>query len=50
MEEELRSGIGKLARVIGVSNKPAGKWKDLSRRTKLKVYNTIVVPTQMYES
>ena len=50
MEEEIRSRIGKAARVIGVLNKPMWKRKELSRRTKLRVYNAIVVPTLMYGS
>ena len=50
MEEEVRSRIGKAARVIGVLNEPVWKRKELSRRTKLRVYNAIVVPTLMYES
>ena len=45
MEEEIRSRIGKAARVIGVLNEPVWKRKELSRRTKLRVYNAIVVPT-----
>ena len=48
MEEEVRSRIGKTARVIGVLNEPMWKWKELSRRTKLRAYNAIVVPTLMY--
>ena len=50
MEEEIRSRIGKAARVIGVLNEPARKRKELSRRTKLRVHNAIVVPTLMYGS
>ena len=50
MEEEVRSRIGKAARVIGALNEPVWKRKELSRRTKLKVYNAIVVPTLMYGS
>ena len=34
MEEEIRSRIGKVARVIGVLNELVWKWKELSRRTK----------------
>ena len=37
MEEEIRSRIGKAARVIGVLNEPVWKRKELSRRTKLRV-------------
>ena len=37
MEEEIRSRIGKVARVIGVLNEPIWKWEELSRRTKLGV-------------
>ena len=43
MEEEIRSRIGKAARVIGVLNEPVWKRKELSRRTKLRVYNAIIV-------
>ena len=50
MEEEVRSRTGKAARVIGVLNEPVWKWKELSRRTRLRVYNAIVVPTLMYGS
>ena len=50
MEEEIRSRIGKAARVIGALNEPVWKRKELSRRTKLRVYNAIVVPTLMYGS
>ena len=50
MEEEIRSRIGKAARVIGVLNEPVWKRKELSRRTKLRVYNAIVVPTLVYGS
>ena len=50
MEEEVRSRIGKVARVIGVLNEPVWKWKELSRRTKVRVYNAILVPTLMYGS
>ena len=39
MEEEVRSRIRKAARVIGVLNEPVWKWKELSMRTKLRVYN-----------
>ena len=42
--KEVRSRIGKAARVIGALNEPVWKRKELSRRTKLKVYNAIVVP------
>ena len=41
IEEKIRSRTGKAARVIGVLNEPV-------RRTKLRVYNAIVVPTLMY--
>ena len=47
MEEEVRSKIGTVARVIGVLNEPVWKWKELSRRTRLRVYNAIVEPTLM---
>ena len=47
MEEEVRSRIGKV--VIEVLNEPVWKRKELSRRTKLRVYNAIVVPTLMWE-
>ena len=50
IEEEIRSRIGKAARGIGVLNEPVWKRKELSRRTKLRVYNTIVVPTLVYGS
>lgn len=50
MEEEIRSRIGKAARVIGALNEPVWRQKELSRRTKLRVYNAIVVPTLMYGS
>ena len=50
MEEEIRNRIGKAARVIGVLNEPVWKQKELSRRTKLRVYNAIVVPTLVYGS
>ena len=50
MEEEFRSRIGKEARVIGVLNEPVWRQKELSRMTKLKVYNAIVVPTLVYGS
>ena len=50
MEEEVRSRIGKVARAIGVLNEPVWKQKELIRRTKLRVYNVIVVPTLMHGS
>ena len=50
MKEEIRSRIGKAARVIGVLNEPVWKRKERSRRTKLRVYNAIVVPTLVYGS
>ena len=50
MDEEIRSRIGKAARVIGVLNEPVWKRKELSRRTKLRAYNAIVVPTLVYGS
>ena len=50
MEEEIRSRIGKAARIIGVLNDPVWRRKELSRKTKLKVYNAIVVPTLVYGS
>ena len=50
MEEKIRSRIGNAARVIGVLNEPVWKRKELSSRTKLRVYNAIVVPTLMYGS
>ena len=50
MEEEIRNRIGMAARVIGVLNEPVWKRKELSRRTKLRVYNAIVVPTLVYGS
>ena len=43
MEEEIRSGIGKAARVIGVLNEPVWKRKELNKRTMLRVYNAIIV-------
>ena len=43
MEVEIRSRIGKAARVIGVLNEPVWKRKELSRRTKLRVYNATLV-------
>ena len=36
--------------MIGVLNELVWKRKELSRRTKLTVYNAIVVPTVMYGS
>ena len=42
MEEEIRSRIGKVARVIGVLNEPIWKREELSRRTKLGVNNAIM--------
>ena len=48
--KRIRSSIGMVARVIGVLNEPVWKWKELSRRTRLRVYNAIVVPTLMYGS
>ena len=43
--------IGNAARVIGVLNELVWKCKELNyRRTELKVYNTIAVPTLMYGS
>ena len=50
MEDEVRSRIGKAARVIGALNEPVWKQKELSRRTKLRVYSATVVPTLMYGS
>ena len=50
IEEEIRSRIGKAAKVIGVLNEPVWKQKELSRKTKMKVYNAIVVPTLVYGS
>ena len=50
MEEKIWRRIGKAARVIGVLNEQVWKHKELSRRTKLKVYNAIIVPTLMYAS
>ena len=50
MEEEIRSRVGKAARVIGVLNELVWKQKQLSRKTKMKVYNAIVVPTLVYGS
>ena len=48
--EEIRSRIGKVARIIGVLNELVWKQKALSRKTKMKVYNAIVVPTLAYGS
>ena len=45
-----RSGIGKAARVIGVLNESVWKKKELSRMTKLRVCNAIIVHTLMYGS
>ena len=50
MEEEIGSRSGKVARVIGVLNAPVWKRKELSRRTKLRVCNAIVVSTLVYGS
>ena len=50
MEEEIRSRIGKAARVIGKLNEPVWKHKELNRRRKLKVYNALTVPTLTYGS
>ena len=45
MEEEIRSRIGKAARVIWVLNElPVWRQKEPSRKTKLRVYNATVVP------
>ena len=41
IDERIRSRTRKAARVIGVLNEPV-------MRTKLRVYNAIVVPTLMY--
>ena len=49
-EVEIRSRIGKAARVIRVLNEPVWKQKELSRKTKMKVYNAVVVPTLVYGS
>ena len=48
LDERIRSRTVKAARVIGVLNEPVWKWTKLSRRTKLRVYNAIVVPTLIY--
>ena len=48
MEEEIRNRIGKASSVIGALCEPVWKQKELSRRTKMKVYNAIVVPTLMH--
>ena len=48
LDERIGSRTGKAARVIGVLNEPVWKWTKLSRRTKLRVYNAIVVATLMY--
>ena len=48
LDERIRSRTGKAARVIGVLNEPVWKWTKLSRRTKLRVYKAIEVPTLMY--
>ena len=50
IDKEVRSRIGKAARIIGAPNEPVWKRKELSRRTKLRVYNAIVLPTLMYGS
>ncbi len=48
--EEIRSRIGKAAKVIEVLNEPVWKQKELSTKTKMKVYNAIVVPALVYGS
>ena len=50
IEEEVRSRIGKAARVVGVLNEPVWKRKKLSKRTKLRVCSAITVTTLMYGS
>ena len=48
MEEEIRNRIGKASSVMGPLCEPVWKQKELSRRTKVKVHNVIVVPTLMH--
>ena len=46
IDKEVRSRIGKAARIIGALNEPVWKRKEPSRRTKLRVYNAIVLPVK----
>ena len=48
MEEEIRNRIGKTSSVIGALCELVWKQKELSRRTKMKVHNVIVVPALMH--
>ena len=49
-EDEINSRIGLTFRTIGALRKEVVDWKDLSKTTKLRVYNTIVKPTLLYGS
>ena len=49
-EDEVDSRIGLTCRTIGALRKEVVDWKELSKTTTLRVYNTIVKPTLLYGS
>ena len=48
MEKEVEARIGSATRVIGGMNEIVLRRKELSRNTKLKVLNAVMMPTLMY--
>ena len=48
MEKEAETRIGSAARVIGRMNEIVLRRKELSRNTKLKVLNVVIMPILMY--
>ena len=47
--KEVQARIGSAPRVIGGMNEIVMRRKELSRTTKLKVLNAVMMPTLMYE-
>ena len=49
-EDEVDSRIGLTCRTVGALRKEVVDWKEISKTTKLRVYNTIAKPTLLYGS
>ena len=48
MDEEAEHRIGAATRMIGATSRKVLEKKELSRKTKMKVYNACIVPTLLF--
>ena len=47
-EEDFIQQIGAATRVVGAMRKEVLEWRELKKKTKLRVFNAMVVPTLLY--